>query len=524
MTNLLISLTFYGTSIFLFWIITYPITKKFLNANWHYIVLKLSLLLYIIPIVKILNKIFNFLEIHDTFTAIKHYNPTNVFFNKSVSLTQIDIYNTIQNHTNSFNIKNAIIYIWIFGAILIFFNKIRIYIKLKTTIYKNSSIINNKKTLLILEQCKHNIGYKGIISLRKSDTVETPIVIGLFKPTIILPTSKILKEDLHYIFLHEIAHIKNKDLHFRLLNSFVNIIHWFNPFTYILSKKIIYLSESYCDETVVYNMDKLERKKYGIVLLKVASNTINGIDFCAGLSCKNRLKRRLSFMYNFNKMGKIKIIIGNLFLSLMIVLTLSLSFEFTSNKFTSYAESSTSKEAAVHCKDLLDKNNYISKAFSFDDLIKIYAFNNKIDEKEAYINMLQFLNYPLEDERKNKTYRIIVSTINVSDYYKPHMYIYCKTLEEKNDEYDYSIEKIVHAEINGKYNDIKKKFAGSIYTNLESPNRIFWNINGDFFDSGVTKTTLSQHDKTAYLVSYDISDLGLHYKYYYEENRLHVDK
>lgn len=29
-------------------------------------------------------------------------------------------------------------------------------------------------------------------------------------------------------------------------------------------------------------------------------------------------------------------------------------------------------------------------------------------------------------------------------------------------------------------------FAGNIYANLEDPNRIYWHIDGDFYDKGTT--------------------------------------
>ncbi len=224
------------------------------------------------------------------------------------------------------------------------------------------------------------------------------------------------------------------------------------------------------------------------------------------------------------KIGKTKIIIGSLVLSSIIVFALCLSFKFESANITSYAESSTTKESLVQCTNLLDKNSCISGAFSFDDLVKVYAFNNKIDEKKAYIKIVELLNNPKEDERKNATYRIVASRIAVSDSYKPCLYVYCKTIEGKNDEYDYSVEKIVHAEINGKYSDVEKKFAGSIYTNLESPNRIFWTINGDFFNSGETEITFTQHNDSSFLVSYDLTYLSEHYEYCYIEHRLNLNK
>jgi hypothetical protein len=64
--------------------------------------------------------------------------------------------------------------------------------------------------------------------------VKVPLVVGFFKPLILLPVGLIANLPYHQvesILLHELAHIKRKDYLVNLLQSFVETIFFFNPAT-----------------------------------------------------------------------------------------------------------------------------------------------------------------------------------------------------------------------------------------------------------------------------------------------------
>ena len=64
---------------------------------------------------------------------------------------------------------------------------------------------------------------------------------------IILPVENYLEEELYIILTHEIIHYKQKDLLLKSLSYIVLIVHFFNPFAWILFFRVQEWSEYACD-------------------------------------------------------------------------------------------------------------------------------------------------------------------------------------------------------------------------------------------------------------------------------------
>ncbi|WP_049945812.1 M56 family metallopeptidase [Butyrivibrio sp. LC3010] len=106
----------------------------------------------------------------------------------------------------------------------------------------------------------------GSVSAFISDEIDTPFILGIFRPVVYLP-SGLDDETLKNVLAHEKAHIRRKD-HLRKQFGFILLaIHWFNPLvwiSYILFCKDIELS---CDEMVISRMSLDEKKSYATSLL-----------------------------------------------------------------------------------------------------------------------------------------------------------------------------------------------------------------------------------------------------------------
>lgn len=100
--------------------------------------------------------------------------------------------------------------------------------------------------------------------------LETPFVMGLFRPKIYLPAG-ILWEERRYILLHERTHLRRGDHLIRLLAFFAVCLHWFNPLVWLayhLSGRDMEMS---CDEAVVQRMGERIKRPYSASLLALAS-------------------------------------------------------------------------------------------------------------------------------------------------------------------------------------------------------------------------------------------------------------
>nr|MBA3675666.1 M56 family metallopeptidase [Chitinophagaceae bacterium] len=125
--------------------------------------------------------------------------------------------------------------------------------------------IRNYKTYVPLSnwlkrctELKNELGIQKQVSLLESAIVKVPVVIGFFKPLILLPVGLLANLPYHQvesILLHELAHIKRRDYLVNLLQSFVETIFFFNPAILWISSLIKEEREACCDEMAVMHLD-----------------------------------------------------------------------------------------------------------------------------------------------------------------------------------------------------------------------------------------------------------------------------
>jgi len=129
-------------------------------------------------------------------------------------------------------------------------------------IYSTVSLIRLKRRLV------------GAILLRDNiylaDHIDSPFVMGLFRPKIYLPSSLSEKER-DYIILHEQHHIRRGDHIIKLLSFTALCLHCFNPLVwtaFILSGKDMEMS---CDEAVLQKLGEDIRVDYSASLISLAT-------------------------------------------------------------------------------------------------------------------------------------------------------------------------------------------------------------------------------------------------------------
>ncbi|MFT3827753.1 MAG: M56 family metallopeptidase [Chitinophagaceae bacterium] len=98
------------------------------------------------------------------------------------------------------------------------------------------------------------IQIKKLVSLLESERVNVPLVIGFFKPVILVPLgllAKLPQDELEAILLHELAHVKRRDYFVNLLQSFAETIFFFNPAVLWISSLIREEREHCCDDIAI---------------------------------------------------------------------------------------------------------------------------------------------------------------------------------------------------------------------------------------------------------------------------------
>ena len=180
--------------------------------------------------------------------------------------------NNISNLNNNFkekiNVSFFILLILSIVAIISLYNVLSKYFKFKDLVIDTSFEVKNESINNIYYNLLSELNIKKTITLRYTEELESPIGIGLFKSYILLPSLPYDINDIYWILKHELIHFKHKDILIKFLVIFTKSLYWFNPFIYVMIKRISTDCELCCDESVINNCSVKDKKAYGMTLLK----------------------------------------------------------------------------------------------------------------------------------------------------------------------------------------------------------------------------------------------------------------
>ena len=230
---------------------------------------------------------------------------------------------------------------WLYCIILIalIFKSVIQFYQLAIVVKSSNFSNTDNYTSFINTLPKPSLGRK--VKLGFSSTIETPISFGWIEPIILLPialVNQLSVKEIQSIIIHEWAHILRNDYLVNLLISFVQLVLFFNPFTYLFNKEISLQREIACDSFVVNA--SVEKLDYLNTLYKMATGLRakelaiqNTSKWTMGiLNMPNELLYRVKFLTKtkrFNFIQSSKIFITALLASLLFFI----SFNPTEHKF-----------------------------------------------------------------------------------------------------------------------------------------------------------------------------------------------
>ena len=307
----LITSSIVGSIVFITLLLLSPITSKVFSKRWHYYCLIVPLVFLLGGTHMAINLASQMPNSDKASLAIESHGE-NIplefislpMFDNSPSIPVWDNESSI-TATPSFaswvmvyleRITPFLLAIWAMGATLFIFTSTIKYLKYRRLLLQDAGSV-------------WNINYNMPIVVSKS--AYTPMLIGVFKPIIVLPDMCFAQAELDMILAHEIVHYRRKDLFVKLLMLIANAIHWFNPAVYALSRQLNTACELSCDEKVVSEMDLQNRRFYGETILQVLkystaqTSLVGNIIFATNLcNSKRNFKRRLISIMSTKKMKK----------------------------------------------------------------------------------------------------------------------------------------------------------------------------------------------------------------------------
>lgn len=163
--------------------------------------------------------------------------------------------------------------------------------------------VEDDRCVELFEQYKTYYQLKRV-EIYQNDLVEVPITVGILRPQIILPYRSYKEKELHMILRHEMHHVKALDLLWKRLNLLVTFLHWWNPFSYILLKRMVLRQEMTRDMEACVTNEYFTMAEYGAYLSGVEVTQKDRVFLSSLGSSKSEIVWRIEAMARGKKHKK----------------------------------------------------------------------------------------------------------------------------------------------------------------------------------------------------------------------------
>ena len=134
--------------------------------------------------------------------------------------------------------------------------------------------VTDQRIWAILEEIKSQYRIKKDIKLLTHRGIQSPMIVGSYKPILLLPEVQYTMEEVRMVFMHELAHYKNHDYGWKQLTVIIKLIHCFNPVVYRLLKYVDRWSEIGCDISISKWNEISMNEYYNFILSQMVKQMI----------------------------------------------------------------------------------------------------------------------------------------------------------------------------------------------------------------------------------------------------------
>ena len=266
----LLALSISMTPIIAVLLLTAPLLNKLYISNWRYFIWLAVSLRLIIPFsggaaAPISLNIASAPE--ESISAISSLAP---YATSAASDLSTAAFGT--NH--SIGIIEIMLILYLVGALAFLFGNIKGYLSFRSIIRNSLCVSADGKNARSITEISRQQGLKLKVKVPKiciCKEISGPMVVGLFRPVLLLPHDNYDDTRLRMILSHELVHIKRHDIAYKVLLLLVRTVHWFNPLVHIMAIKAERDIEITCDNIALKGTGVEEKKLYSLMIIEMAA-------------------------------------------------------------------------------------------------------------------------------------------------------------------------------------------------------------------------------------------------------------
>ena len=160
-----------------------------------------------------------------------------------------------------FSVDNIIYYVYCMGVAVLLLRYLVAYLRLRRALGRGTPN-DGAQVRAVAER----------YGLKPCRAVEVPglssaFVCGVFRPVLALPAGAAVDDK---VILHELLHLKYRDVAWGLVTGLLRCLHWCNPLLWYCADRAGNDAEALCDQRVLERLEGEDRRDYGRILLSMA--------------------------------------------------------------------------------------------------------------------------------------------------------------------------------------------------------------------------------------------------------------
>ncbi len=147
--------------------------------------------------------------------------------------------------------EHVFVGVWLSGVLLGF---VSLFLgKLSARNLMRQSVPADESWNDIEEKIAKKLGIRFHVGIRRTDAIAVPLVVGVWKPTVLLPSEAATwtEPQRRSVLIHELSHVLRRDVFWQTLAGLCTAMYWFHPLVHVAVRKMRIEQESACDDAVL---------------------------------------------------------------------------------------------------------------------------------------------------------------------------------------------------------------------------------------------------------------------------------
>lgn len=270
-----IAASFYGTVVALLLFAAKALLRKQLSPRWHYALWMILLIKLLLPQgPESIVSVFNVLPE----PPVQQVLDRTINREPLVQITPEVMLNQPKQsiaapvaEVDRWTFGEILALIWVVGVVAVMCVAIGQYGRLQRLL-RRCEMTAVQEAQQVFQACKRELNMRSSVELVIQPRFSTPVLLGLKRKKLLIneQVENMSVQQQRYIYLHELWHIRRKDLWVNGLMLMILALHWFNPVLWYCHGQVRRDMELACDEAVLRHLGESEWLAYGHTLLSVA--------------------------------------------------------------------------------------------------------------------------------------------------------------------------------------------------------------------------------------------------------------